>query len=172
MNTNVYNIVWADDEIDAILDEVIVDLKENGFNIVGTAHDGKELEERLSKPELIDAVIVDANFNESIDTVAHDRDTSGLDYARGLYMHKLKRSIPFFLYTGRNDELLKDIYKDKPSFQEDFKRHERWFRKSIPGEFEEMLEKIKNAVDQLKSPHYIIRNKYTEIIEKLKYSIK
>ena len=44
MNTNVYNIVWADDEIDAILDEVIVDLKENGFNIVGTAHDGKELE--------------------------------------------------------------------------------------------------------------------------------
>ena len=48
MNTNVYNIVWADDEIDAILDEVIVDLKENGFNIVGTAHDGKELEERLS----------------------------------------------------------------------------------------------------------------------------
>lgn len=165
MNTNVYNIVWADDEIDAILDEVIVDLKENGFNIVGTAHDGKELEERLSKPELIDAVIVDANFNESIDTVAHDRDTSGLDYARGLYMHKLKRSIPFFLYTGRNDELLKDIYKDKPSFQEDFKRHERWFRKSIPGEFEEMLEKIKNAVDQLKSPHYIIRNKYTEIIE-------
>ena len=46
MNTNVYNIVWADDEIDAILDEVIVDLKENGFNIVGTAHDGKELEEQ------------------------------------------------------------------------------------------------------------------------------
>ena len=63
MNTNVYNIVWADDEIDAILDEVIVDLKENGFNIVGTAHDGKELEERLSKPELIDAVIVALQYH-------------------------------------------------------------------------------------------------------------
>lgn len=156
---NVYNIVWADDEIDDLLDrETIAELESNGFRIVGQAHDGKELESLLKKPEMIDAVIVDANFNESTTEISSERATSGLDYARGLYLHKLKERIPFFLFTNRSDELLKDIYKDNKKFLEDFPRHKRWFHKS--DEYEKMLKAIKEAVE--KSPYFILRNKYSE----------
>ena len=109
---NVYNIVWADDEIDDLLDDETVDeLKEQGFNIVGMAHNGKELEQLLEKPKMVDAVIVDANFNESDTHISSERDTSGLTYARSIYTHMLKRSIPFFLLTNRADELLREIYQ-------------------------------------------------------------
>ena len=101
MTMNVYNIVWADDEIDDLLDsETITELESKGFKIVGQAHDGEELEALLNKPEMIDAVIVDANFNESDVEIGSERDTSGLDYARSLYTHKLKKSIPFFLHQS------------------------------------------------------------------------
>lgn len=77
MTMNVYNLVWADDEIDDILDsETITELESQGFKIVGLAHDGEELEALLRKPEMIDAVIVDANFNESDVEISSERDTS------------------------------------------------------------------------------------------------
>ena len=51
MTMNVYNIVWADDEIDDLLDsETITELESKGFKIVGQAHDGEELEALLNKP--------------------------------------------------------------------------------------------------------------------------
>lgn len=158
---NVYNIVWADDEIDDLLDdETIVELESKGFKVVGQAHDGEELEALLNRPEMIDAVIVDANFNESDIGIGSERDTSGLDYARSLYTHKLKKSIPFFLFTNRSDELLRGIYKHNPKFLEDFPRHKRWFNKSGQGEYDELFEEIKNTVEEMKSPSFIIRNRY------------
>lgn len=161
MSTNVYNIVWADDEIDDILDKDTIDeLKGKGFNIVGMAHDGEELEALLDNPEQVDAVIVDANFNESDGVIENERDTSGLDYARGLYIHKLKRRIPFFLFTNRSDELLMGIYQDNPKFLDDFPRHKRWFKKSSLKEYNDMLGEIKKVVDESKSPSFTVRNKY------------
>lgn len=161
MRMNVYNIVWADDEIDELLDrETIAELESKGFNIVGQAHDGEELKSLLENPEMVDAVIVDANFNESDVEIGSERDTSGLDYARGLYLHTLKQSIPFFLFTNRSDELLRDIYKHNPKFLEDFPRHKRWFNKSGQGEYDEMFEAIKQTVDEQKSVSFIIRNRY------------
>ena len=169
MTMNVYNIVWADDEIDDLLDkDTIEDLKSQGFKVVGVAHDGEELEVLLNKPEMIDAVIVDANFNESDTEISSERDTSGLDYARGLYIHKLKKSIPFFLFTNRSDELLREIYKNNPKFLDDFPRHERWFNKSQQGEYEEMLNEIKAQVEKIKSPSFVIRNKYRQEFEAAK----
>lgn len=161
MTTNVYNIVWADDEIDELLDsETIAELESKGFKIVGQAHDGEELEVLLKKPEMIDAVIVDANFNESDVEIRSERDTSGLDYARGLYNLTLRQSIPFFLFTNRSDELLRDIYQHNPRFLEDFPRHKRWFNKSGQGEYDEMFEAIRQAVDEKKSASFVIRNRY------------
>lgn len=163
MSKNVYNIVWADDEIDDILDnDTIEELKAKGFNIVGMAHDGEELEILLNYPDQVDAVIVDANFNESDATIESERDTSGLDYARALYIHKLKRKIPFFLFTNRSDELLKGIYKDNPKFLDDFPRHKRWFKKSSIDEYNQMLNEIQKAVDELNSPHFTLRNKFKD----------
>lgn len=161
MKMNVYNIVWADDEIDDLLDkETISELESRGFKIVGMAHDGEELESFLKKPEMVDAVIVDANFNESDVEIGSERDTSGLDYARGLYLHTLNKKIPFFLFTNRSDELLRDIYKHNPKFLEDFPRHKRWFNKSGQDEYKELFESIKQTVDECKSVSFIIRNRY------------
>ena len=42
---NVYNIIWADDEIDDILSDIARErLERKGIRIVGEAHDGHELE--------------------------------------------------------------------------------------------------------------------------------
>lgn len=159
---NVYNIVWADDEIDDLLDRDTVDeLNEQGFNIIGTAHNGKELEQLLERPEMVDAVIVDANFNESDTHIESERDTSGLTYARSIYTHMLKRTIPFFLLTNRADELLREIYQYNPDFLDDFPRHKRWFKKSDIEDYNNMFEEIKKAVEESKSPYFILRNKFS-----------
>ena len=161
MKQNVYNLIWADDDIDNLLDEITSkNLKSKGFNVIG-AHNGLELEDVLKKhANNIDAVIVDANFNESISTTNDERDTSGLDWARGLYCSVYNKKIPFYLFTNRTDEVLKDIYKNKPLFLEDFPRHKRWFNKSAEGEFNKMLKILKEEVDEACSPSFIIRNRY------------
>ena len=161
MIMNVYNIVWADDEIDDFLDEDYEDdLKEMGFVIIGKARDGVELEKILEKSNVVDAVIVDANFNESSSVTESERDISGLDYARGLYIHKLNRSIPFFLYSNRTEELLREITKHNPSYLNDFPRHKRWFSKYLLEERNEMFNAIKKEVDERKTTSFVIRNRY------------
>ena len=161
MIMNVYRIVWADDDIDDILDEETEkELEVEGFINIKRAHNGKELEALLRKPEFIDAVIVDANFNESDGVVESDRDTSGLDYARGLYTHTLKKEIPFFIFTNRSDEQLKETYQHNKSFLADFPRYKRWFKKDSMEEYTNMFNEIKRTVDEAKSPSFILRNRY------------
>ncbi len=163
MSMSVYNIVWADDQIDELLDkDTLNDLSDQGFNILGIAHNGDELATILEHRDQIDAVIIDANFNESDQPITSERDVSGLDYARGLYVHTLKRSIPFFLFTGRSDELLKEIYQHNPKFLEDFPRHKRWFSKTVFGEYEEMLKSISVEVSERNTTSFIVRNRYRD----------
>lgn len=172
MNTNVYNIVWADDEIDALRDRYEERFKDNGFEIIGTAHDGKELEAVLSKMSYkTDAVIVDANFNYQPATAEEklsERNTTGLDYAYSLYAFSYVRSIPFFLFTQRSDELLREKLGDKPEFFKDFPRRERWFRKNDEEELSEMFEAIKNEVDYRNTDSFRVRNEYRKEFEAAK----
>ena len=145
MKKNVYNIVWADDEIDDILNSFFErDLNNNGIFIVGKARTGDELDKVLSESILVDAVIVDANFSDSSDETNSPRDISGLRRAKYLFLHKYNQKIPFFLFTGRTDELLQDITKDEPDFLKVFPRHEKWFSKTMSGEREDMLNKKRN----------------------------
>jgi len=162
---NVYNIVWADDEIDFILNEDhVLDLEEQGFRIVGKAHNGQQLRSLLDCPDRIDAVIVDANFNETNSPVVNERATSGFDCARSLYIDKLNKQVPFFLFTNRSDELLKKNYEFNPIvLEKDFPRRVRWFKKS-EGE-KDLLEAIKKAVDEKRTPSFIVRNKFREILD-------
>lgn len=162
MDTNVYNIIWADDQIDEILDDnLLAILNSKHFNVVATAHDGRELEFALRNcRNQIDAVIVDANFNESSQDVFSERDTSGLNYARGLYLHELKKKIPFFVLTNRSDELLREIYKDSPSIlTEDFPLGKRRFSKSDSLK-DRILPAISKTIEESQSPEFLIRNKY------------
>lgn len=161
---SVFNIVWADDEIDDFLDEEYEnDLENQGFKVVGKARNGEELQVCLENPSFIDAVIVDANFNERSSSVGSERDISGLAYARSLYNLTLNRSIPFFLYTNRTEEVLREITRDNPSFLDDFPRHEKWFSKHAQEERDEMLEAIKNEVERRNTPEFQIRNRYAQV---------
>ena len=167
MNMSVYNIVWADDQIDEIVDRDFEKdlLSDKGLRIIGKAHNGMELEKILFAPQnkrMIDAIIVDANFNESDRPIESERSKSGLDYARSLYIHKLEKSIPMFLFTGRSDELLRDMYKDSPEFLEDFPRHIRWFNKFVDGDEDAMYDAIKKEVSKMQSTEFVIRNKYRD----------
>lgn len=164
MCMNVFNIVWADDEIDGFLDEGYEnDLENQGFKVVGKARNGEELQRCLENPSVIDAVIVDANFNERSSTVASERDISGLAYARSLYNLTLNRSIPFFLYTNRTEEVLREVTMGNPSFLDDFPRHVKWFSKHAQEELDEMLEAIKNEVERRNTPEFQIRNRYAQV---------
>lgn len=160
MSMNVYNIVWADDDIDALKDRYEKRFKNNGIHIIGEAHNGDELEKCLSeKKNIIDAVIVDANFNELQIDIDDERDTSGLTFTRYRLL-KQYPSVPFILFTQRSDEMIADTYRNTPSFFEEFPRHERWFKKNDDDELIEMFEAIKNEVDSRKTTSFKIRNRY------------
>lgn len=164
MKTNVYSILWADDDVDALIDRYEERFNDNDIIIIEWAHDGKELEECLSRSiHKIDAVIVDANFNYtkiSPESKLDDRNVTGLEYAHSLYVHKFNRSIPFFLFTQRIDEMLHEKLDERPEFNDDFKRHENWFRKNDDEELTEMFEAIKKEADIRKTTSFIIRNRY------------
>lgn len=164
MNTNVYNILWADDDVDALKDLYEERFDDNDLKIVEIAHDGKELEEKLSKStHMIDAVIVDANFNytkTSPESKLDERNVTGLEYAHSLYAHKFNRSIPFFLFTQRIDNMLHEKLDERPEFNDDFKRHRNWFKKNDDDELSEMFISIKQEVDQRNSPYFRVRNRY------------
>ena len=160
MNTNVYNVVWADDDIDALIVRYEKRFTNNGIHIIDRAHNGEELEQCLGeKKNMVDAVIVDANFNESETDIDDERDTSGLSFTRS---HLLKRysSIPFILFTQRSDEMIAEKYRNIPKFKSEFPRHERWFKKNDEDELIEMFEAIKKEADIRKSTSFIIRNRY------------
>ena len=165
MSMNVYNVVWADDDIDALIVRYEKRFTNNGIHIIGRAHNGEELELCLSeKMHMIDAVIVDANFNESETDIDDERDTSGLSFTRS---HLLKQysSIPFILFTQRSDEMIADKYRNTPKFKSEFPRHVRWFKKNDEDELIEMFEAIKKEADYRKSDSFRIRNKYAKEFE-------
>ena len=167
MNTNVYNIVWADDEVDALLDRYKERFQDNGFQIIGVAHDGKELEVKIAElASKTDAVIVDANFpSTSLDDELSERNISGLDYAYSLYAFSYKRSIPFFVFTQRSDELLEVKLEDRPDFRSEFKRHKNWFKKNDDKELKDLFKAIKDEVEYRRSDAFIVRNKYRKEFE-------
>lgn len=172
MKTNAYNILWADDEVDALIDRYEERFNDNDIAIVEWAHDGKELEERLSTSVYkIDAVIIDANFNYTKivpGNELNERNISGLDYAHSLYAHKFNRSIPFFLFTQRTDEMLHNKLDERPEFNDDFIRHWNWFRKNDDDELAELFDSIKKEVNNRNSDSFRIRNKYCKEFEAAK----
>jgi hypothetical protein len=167
MSTNVYNIVWADDEIDALMDRYEERFMDNGFRVIGKAHDGQELKAMLSEmSHKTDAVIIDANFlAASTDGELSERDIPGLDFAYSLFAFTYERSIPFFLFTQRSDEMLREQLVNKPDFFKDFKRHEHWFKKNDEDELDEMFGAIKQEVDYKRTDAFLIRNKYRKEFE-------
>ena len=164
MKKNVYKIIWADDEIDSMLSkETLKRIKQLDIEVLGKARSGHELKELLSKHKNnVDAVVVDFNFNEFETKIKKESDGTGFEYARKL-CEDYSDELPFFLLTGRSEEMIYEKYEDNPQALEKFKRHERWFEKH--GEEEELYAKITEIVDEINSPEFIVRNKYREALK-------
>ena len=95
-----YQIIWADDEIDALLDETSKALLLKQHVDVVKCNNAAMLEEKLKSISYrIDAVIVGANFTARDFTPSDEKIVSGLRKAMmliGEYKH-----LPFYLYTQR-----------------------------------------------------------------------
>lgn len=161
MEKNIVNIIWADDDIDSILDDICIgDLKSKGFKVVGKAHDGVELKHLLDSSVNANAVIVDANFCEEGIPENDELVSTGFEYARFLQRERNMR-VPFFLFTGRSESILREKYKLLGSNAlDDFPRHVRWFSKTITAEFDMMFDAIRSEVERIQSPEFIISNRY------------
>lgn len=166
MTKNIVNIIWADDEVDSILDDICIEnLESKGFNVVGRAHDGIELKHLLNGSNNVNAVIIDANFCEEGIPEDDELVSTGFEYAR--YLQKEKNgSIPFFLFTGRAENILRQKYKILGSNAlDDFPRGVRWFSKTVAAEFDMMFNAIRSEVESINSPEFIIDNRYNAELE-------
>lgn len=165
-----YRIIWADDEVDKIVtSEDEKNWKERfGIEIVDKAHTGSELRDKMkSKIYLLDAVIVDANFDEYESSPQEEKIISGLRCAFDLnriYNDEGKKGIPFFLYTGRNREFLFENCEsaDQKKLKTLFEDKERWFEKSRQNMLAIMFEKIKKDVDEERSEEGILRRRFAK----------
>ena len=107
-----YNVIWADDDIFQLAtDKDIADWRrDDQINIIARANTGTKLREAMKKHiGVVDAVIVDANFDANEIVVDNEKIISGLRRAFDLnrtYNEDERRGIPFFLYTGRTKDIL------------------------------------------------------------------
>ncbi|MBQ6157190.1 MAG: hypothetical protein IJK22_11395 [Bacteroidales bacterium] len=165
MAANVYNVIWADDQIDSFRrdNDVLNIMKLQTVNLLDFAHTSSELKEKLTEWEdMVDAVITDGNFDKK-KTVDIVRSTSGIsDVISFISDFNRKKIIPFFLYTGKK-ELLKEKFTDGEL--DYFAKRDRIFEK---GSFSKMLVRIKEEVDRINSPQFRIRNKYAREFEAAK----
>ena len=81
MKANVYNIIWADDDIDSLRrdpDNKEIMAEENVF-LLDFAHTSFELKEKLEEwGDQVDAIITDGNYDKSRLSGFKDSTTSGL----------------------------------------------------------------------------------------------
>ena len=166
MKASVYNIIWADDDIDSLRKDSdnIEILKEEDVNLLAYAHTSNELKEKLEEyGDMVDAVITDGNYDMSRESGFKETTTSGLtDTIAILRDFYRKRFVPAYLYTGKG-KILKDKFSDGEL--DFFEKKERYFEK---GKFGQMIKKIKEDVDHINSPEFRIRNKYAKEFEAAK----
>ena len=162
MNTtqNVYNIIWVDDEVDTLYAASKGMFRCEGINVIATPHTSLEFKEIMDVCyDRVDAVITDANFNNGKKNIDIEKDLSGfVDMPTFIERYNSKRSIPFYLYTGRFNLLEENQIVDI----EYFEKHDSIFHK---GELEDLLQRIKADVDRIHSPSYRVRQKYEKELE-------
>lgn len=167
---NVYNILWADDDLHNILDDFNIEdaLSENHINVIGKALNADDLEKLLANTHSqVHAVIVDANMDAYKYRVNDERNTSGLTAVLGLVkLYWNKYHIPFYLYTGRSrTDLLKKYPDDELRY---FKQPGHWFEK-FGEEYKRLFKQITNDIDNINSPTFQLYNKYQKEFEAASY---
>ena len=149
-----YRIIWADDEIDALLDETCKAFLSKQHVEVIKCNNAAMLEEKLKNVNhRIDAVIVDANFTARDFTPSDETVVSGL--RKALMLIGEYRHIPFYLYTQRVN--LSDLVDEEELSY--FRDNNAIFFK---GDMLPLLDRIKNDVDKTNSAEFQIDNQFKE----------
>ena len=153
-----YQIIWADDEIDALLDENSKALLSKQHVDVVKCNNAAMLEEMLKNINYrIDAVIVDANFTAKDFTPSDETIVSGL--RKAMLLREGYKHIPFYLYTQRIN--LSDLVdEDELSY---FKDNDAIFFKT--NGLQPLLDRIKNDVDKNNSAEFQIDNQFKKELE-------
>lgn len=161
----VYNVIWADDEVEKYMRESLKQtfLKKNNITVIATATTGDEFRLCFERyKHKIDAVITDANFNRKDSLPMNDRDMSGFTAVREVLHSNLSsdKEIPFFLYTGRGPYITEKYTDGELDY---FIYSTRIFTKD---QFKQLCERIPIDVDEVNSPSYRVRKKYKSLLDK------
>ena len=122
-----YNIVWADDDIDILLEDMQPLFNRNGINILPFTSAKPAIECIKANHEFIDAIIVDAKFSKDGEAFQEEGKTfPGLSmFMRELsgLRNEFKMPYPCWIFTGYG-ELLRDKYdkEDLSGFEEEIIR--------------------------------------------------
>ena len=117
---------------------------------------------------VVDAVIVDANFDANEIVVDDEKIISGLRRAFDLnrtYNEDERRGIPFFLYTGRTKDILYQACDsdDRKSLKEMFEDTGRWIDKGkIEISLDRLFSKIKEDVDAVNTIDFQLRRRFSD----------
>lgn len=173
MNNKPINIVWCDDNIDALYNkkESRQELfANNNCNLYKQAKTAKELEQILKKDRLfIDAVIIDFNLGKEDEIPANN----SADGFRWIHEHLENFApCPFYLFSGCDKEFIENKYKAydlnidndyffKPNENIENKRN-RYYQ---IDEFEELLSNIREEVSNIKTPTQKIRQEFSKAFD-------
>lgn len=158
-----YNIVWADDEIDTIFDELTqYKFVKSDVKVVKTFSNAKSLKDYIDNPtEHIDAIVVDANFPYEQFIANQEKDTLGLQMV-SQWINSLKDKYAFILYTGRRNLIEDEIGKTIFSY---FHENNLIVTKNPATGLSDLIAKIKLEVDGRNSPEWIVNNLYEKQLE-------
>ena len=153
-----YQIIWADDEIDTLLDDTSKALLSKQHVEVIKCNNAVMLEEKLKNlNHRVDAVIVDANFTARDFRPSDETVVSGL--RKALMLIGEYRRFPFYLYTQRVN--LSDLVDEEELSY--FRDNNAIFFKGdglLP-----LLNRIKNDVDKINSAEFQIDNQFKKELE-------
>lgn len=152
-----YQIIWADDEIDTLLEASKALLSRLHVDVV-KCNNAAMVEEKLKNTSYrVDAVIVDANFTARDYTPSDEKEVSGL--RRSMRLMGEYKHLPFYLYTQRvnlsdlvdEDEL--DYFKDNDAI---------FFKGNglLP-----LVERIKSDVNKRNNVDFQVDNQFKKELE-------
>ena len=162
MSQRIIRVLWADDE--KVYEENFMPWENDQYKIelVAGVTDADELGSILARQaRFIDAVIVDANFADK-GMPESERTGSGLTKSnelRAKYGEGI-RPIPFFLFTGRNDDVLKEIFGSGSGLLDYFINNGQKFSKLVENPYKRLFDRIDEVVSYQRTPEFQMRNQY------------
>lgn len=148
-----YNILWLDDDASIFNPLKIKLLEKKGISLLGHAGTGFEFQHLMEEYKgQYNAVVLDVNCDHIRQKLFNKKDTTGFSFA--IAALNSVPDIPVFVYTGR-PELL-----DSPNYQKGQLARLEMPAISKAGGLETLIKKIKEAVDERKTPEFLIKKQY------------